>query len=386
MFNISDLITRAWNILWRYRVLWVFALLLALSGGAGGGGGGGGGGGSGASVNMPAAGDEWFGGWDHDFDGGRMSQWLDEAVAWFEATVTPMFATEERALRSAIAIVAIIIGISLLVSLLLALVRYPSETAVMRLVDEYEQTGRKVKFKEGWRLGWHNRAWKLFLVDLLIGTPAFTIIIILVGILGLLIWKMAEATSANVSPAAVIGIIFISLFFLAFGLLMALVSLLRQYVARFVTLEGAGVGEAFKRGWAMFKGRFWGTVVLGLVQMGLGIAFGLAAVLATFLLIPAYAILALPGALVAALPGGLAYLLATISLPDAVAIAIGILVALPLFFAVVFSPLGFLGGMFTVFLSNMWTLAFRTLRPAGAPPPLMTEIPPALPYEARQEE
>ncbi len=38
MFNISDLITRAWNILWRYRVLWVFALLLALSGGAGGGG------------------------------------------------------------------------------------------------------------------------------------------------------------------------------------------------------------------------------------------------------------------------------------------------------------------------------------------------------------
>ena len=107
MFNISDLITRAWNILWRYRVLWVFALLLALSGGAGGGGGGGGGGGSGASVNMPAAGDEWFGGWDHDFDGGRMSQWLDEAVAWFEATVTPMFATEERALRSAIAIVEI---------------------------------------------------------------------------------------------------------------------------------------------------------------------------------------------------------------------------------------------------------------------------------------
>jgi len=45
MFNMGDLISRAWTILWRYRLLWVFALLLALSGGAGGGGGGGGSGG-----------------------------------------------------------------------------------------------------------------------------------------------------------------------------------------------------------------------------------------------------------------------------------------------------------------------------------------------------
>lgn len=385
MFDIGNLISRAWNILWKYRVLWIFALLLALSGGAGGGGGGGGAGG-GSSANLPSAGDEWFGGWGHDFDGGRMPQWVDEAVTWFEATVTPMFATEERALRSAIAIVAVIIGISLLFSLLLALVRYPSETAVMRLVDEYEQTARKVKFKEGWRLGWHNRAWKLFLVDLLIGTPAFTIVILLVGLLGWLVYVLAGVGSIDFQPAAIVGIIFVSLFLLAFGLLMALVSLLRQYVARFVTLEGTGVGEAFRRGWQMFKGRFWGTVVLGLVQMGLGIAFGLAAVLATFLLIPAYAFLALPGALVAALPGGLAYLLANISLPDAVAIAIGIFIALPFFFWVVFSPLSFLGGMFAVFTSNIWTLAFRTLQPVGSPPPLSSEVPPALPHEAPQEE
>jgi len=251
---------------------------------------------AGASINLPSAGDEWFGGdWSNGFNGGRMPQWLDEAVTWFEATVTPMFATEERAIRSVIAIVAVIVGISLLISLLLALVRYPSETAVMRLVDEYEQTGRKMKFKEGWQLGWHNRAWKLFLIDLLIGTPAFTIFILLVGWLVWLVYGLVRAGSIHLEPGAIIGIIFVSLFFLAFGLLMALVSLLRQYVARFVTLEGSGVGAAFKLGWEMFKRRFWGTVVLGLAQIGLGIAFGFAALLAAFLLIPAYAILALPG-------------------------------------------------------------------------------------------
>ena len=384
MFNIGDLLSRAWNILWRYRVLWIFALLLAISGGAGGGGGGCGGGGGGASgtANLPTTGSDWFdgewGSWNVDQ---AMPQWLQEAVTWFEDTITPMFATEERAIRSAFTIVAVIIGISLLVGLLLALVRYPSETAVIRLVDDYARTGNKVTFREGWRLGWDGRAWRLFLVDLLIGTPAFAIIVVLIGAMGLLVWRLVEGSSTNLSPAAIAGLIIISLFFLAFILFMVLVSLLRQYVARFVTLENLRVGEAFKRGWQMFKGKFWATVVLGLVQTGLGIAFGFAAMIAFFLLIPAYAVLAVPGALVAALPGGLAYLLSSLSVPTAIAVSIAVLVALPFFVAVVFLPVSFFAGMFGVYTSNIWTLAFRTLHPIGTPPPVSGEIPPAQKYE-----
>jgi hypothetical protein len=389
MFDIGYLIKNAWKILWRYKVLWVFALLLALSGGAGnfGSSGGGGGGTSSWTADMPSQRGDWFSPhWSYNFDDANAPQWLKEAGTWFQQTVEPMFATEAQAIRTAFIFVAIIIGISLLIGLLLALVRYPSETAVMRLVDEHHHSGNRVKFKEGWKLGWTNRAWKLFLVDLLIGAPAFTIIISLVAVLGLLIWRMAEVSSMHVPAGAIIGVIFIGLFFLLFFLFMALVSLLRQYVARYVTLEGAGVGEAFKRGWQMFKNKFWGTVVLGLVQIGLGIAFGIALMITFFLLIPAYAIMALPGALVAALPGALAYVLADLSLPMAVAIAVGVLVAMPFFFAVVFSPLSFLGGMFAVFLSNIWTLAFRTLKPQGTPPPVDGEIPPALTFEAPQAE
>lgn len=390
MFNISDLISRAWRILWNYRVLWVFALLLALSGGAGGGGGGSGAGGSSGgsgSADLPAAGQNWFdGNWQRYFDQAGTPQWLDESITWFEQTVIPMFATEERAIRTIVVIVAILIGISLVLSLLLALVRYPSETAVMRLVDEYEHSGTRLKFKEGWRRGWDVRAWRLFLVDLLIGTPAFAIIIVLVGVLGLLIYILVGTSGISIQPGAVVGIILIGILFFAFMLFMALVGLLRQYVARYVTLEGVGVGEAFRRGWEMFKGKFWATVVLGLVQVGLGIAFGLAAVFAFFLLIPAYAIMAVPAALAAALPGGLAYLLANLSLPVAAAIAVGVLVALPFFMIITFSPLGFLSGMFAVFLSNIWTLAFRSLQPVGAPPIPNIELPPVLPYHAPAEE
>ena len=42
MFDIGKILSRAWQILWKYKVLWIFGLLLALSGAGGGGGSGGG--------------------------------------------------------------------------------------------------------------------------------------------------------------------------------------------------------------------------------------------------------------------------------------------------------------------------------------------------------
>jgi len=47
----------------------------------------------------------------------------------------------------------------------------------------------------------------------------------------------------------------------------------------------------------------------------------------------------------------------------------------------VFLPISFLAGMFGVYTSNIWTLAFRALHPIGTPPPVSGEIPPALQFE-----
>lgn len=375
MFNIGDLLGKAWNILWRYRVLWVFALLLAVSGGASAGGGGGGGGGGSGTANLPAAGGNWFDReWGSEFAGGQLPQWAKELETWLDTNLLPMFSTEERAIRSAVAIVAVIIGISLLIGLLLALVRYPSETAVMRLVDDHVQTGNRVTFREGWRLGWDQRAWRLFLVDLLIGTPAFTFVILLAGLMVWLVLVMVRSGAAELSGGSVAGMVIIAFIFVLFGIFMWFVSLFRQYVARFATLEGSGVWESFRRGWQIFKAGFSRTLVLGLVLIGVGIAFGLGMMIAALLLIPAYAVMAVPGVLVAAIPGGLAYWIASLSTPVAVAIVIALIVAIPLFAVIVFLPLSFLGGMFAVYTSNIWTLAFRALQPANA-------YPPAVPFE-----
>jgi hypothetical protein len=289
----------------------------------------------------------------------------------------PLFATEEKALRSVAAIIAILFGIGLFVSLLLALVRYPSETAVMRMVDAHEQTGEKVTFKQGWKLGWDARAWRVFLVDLLIGAPAFTFIMLLVGLIAWMVYRLVETAAIQLAAPAVVGIILVSLFLVSFAIFMVFVSFLRQYVARYAAIDGMGVGESFKRGWVLFKSQFKHTFLMGLVLIGVGMAFGFAMVLAVFLLIPAYVLLAAPAAIVAAIPGGLAYWIASLSAPTAVAVMVGLIVAMPFFVTVMFLPVSFISGMFAVFTSNAWTLTFRQLKPAV--PPLIIDVPPQLP-------
>ena len=61
------------------------------------------------------------------------------------------------------------------------------ETAVIRMVDEYEQTGTKMGFKQGWRLGWNRRAFRMWVIDLVISLPVIVFIALLIG-LGLLVY------------------------------------------------------------------------------------------------------------------------------------------------------------------------------------------------------
>jgi hypothetical protein len=175
----------------------------------------------------------------------------------------------------------------------------------------------------------------------------------------------------------VVGFVFFILFIVAFSLFMALVSLLRQYVVRYNALEDTGVWESFRRGWKLFKENFWRSVLMGLVLVGVSMAFGFGLMFAAVILIPAYALLALPGAIAAAVPGGIAYGITSIFSPGVLPWIIGALAAVPMFFLVVFSPISFLNGMFAVYNANVWTLVFRQVKtlnmPLPAEPPVLPE-------------
>lgn len=356
MIDIGKILKRGWHILWNYKVLWIFGILLALTVGSGGGGGGGNGG-----TNYQ------FGSGDggHYGDGPGITEstpWLRDLNDWMEQNVEPLFATPEKAVNTAIWIGVGLLALIIVLSLLTALVRYPSEVAVMRMVDEYEQSGAKAGFRQGWKLGWSRRAFRLWVIDLILSLPAWALLLLLGG-LGLAVYFSVQNGSEPViatSVVAAIGCAFLFLF--VFFLLMVFLSLLRHFFARAAALEESGVGDSFRLGWATFKQNWQSAGLMWLVMLGIGIAFRIAGFVLFFLLIPAYLILALPAALVAAIPAAIAFGITSLFASGPLAWIIAALVAIPFFFLVAFAPLTLVGGWYLIYQSSIWTLTYREMK------------------------
>ncbi len=368
MFEPGKYLKRALQIVWNYKVLWIFAFLIALTGGANNGGGGGG---SGYRANMPANYNDF-----RDFGNvGNYSPQMQKVADWFMQNVEPLFATEAKAITTVLIAMAILFGIALLFGLLGALVRYPAETAVMRMVNAHEQDGSRLRFKEGWKLGWNHRAWRIFLVDLLIGTPAFGIVVLLMGGLGVYFFANRQNIEGAFNAGVGIWIALVVLLMMALAFVMIVISMVRQYIIRKIAFDDVGVWEGFRQGWTMFKQNIKHTLLTWLILIGVGIAFGFALMLAAILLIPAYVVLAIPGAIAAAVPGALGYMVTSLFAGEVLPWIIAAVLAIPVFFLVAFSPLTLISGVYTVFTSNVWTLLYRDkAAEAAVPPPMQGEV------------
>jgi hypothetical protein len=374
MFDIGKILKRAWQILWNYKVLWIFGLLLALTGAGGGSTGGQ----SRYTTNYNDTRKE-FNGFNQNYQGRYETQaWMNQASDWAQQHVVPLFSTPERTLHTIILMLVVLFGICIIIGLLLALVRYPAETAVIRMVDEHETTGSKVKFKEGWKLGWNRRAFRMWLVDLLVGVPAFVYVLMLMGLTISLILNERGLNSTAWAGMAGLIVLFI-LLTLVFVVFMIGLSLLRHLIVRFVAIDGMTVGQAFASGWAMFKKNFGRLLLTWLVMLVIGIGFGIALIAAFLILIPTYAIMAIPAAIVAAIPGAIGYGIASIFAHGWLAWVIAALVALPFLFTVMFSPLSFVNGWYIIFDSNVYTLVFRQFKLIASVPPVEAAAAPVTP-------
>jgi hypothetical protein len=364
MINIGKILKRAWNILWSYKVLWIFGFLLAITGG---GGGHGGGGNSGYRFNGNNNGSPVF--------PQSTNPTVQEFTRWFQINLVPLLTHPEQHIATFVWIIVAIFLFILVVGTLLALVRYPAETAVIRMVDDYEQTSEKLSFKKGWKMGWNRRAFRLWVIDLVVSLPAFFLIAIL-GSLGLLVYlnvRNGSQTAIATSVIASIGCAFLFLF--VFIVLMVLLGLLRQFFVRSAALENTTIGESFRKGWDMFKRNWKSAALIWLVMVGIGIAYGIAMLVVFVILIPAYLVLILPAAFVGAIPGLLVFGITSIFASGPLAWVLGLLAAIPFFFLVVFAPLSLVGGWYLVYQSNVWTLTYRemkaleTVAPAVVQPP-----------------
>jgi hypothetical protein len=355
MINIGKILKRSWQILWDYKILWVFGILLAMTAGGGGGGNSG----SGYQFN----GDRGANGNNPQYDFGPAGRQLG---SWFNQNAVPLFEHPETHIGTWIWIGVGLFLLILLIAAICALIRYPAETAVMRMVDDYEKTGTKLRFRQGWKLGWNRRAFRLWVIDFILGLPVFLFMGLLLG-LGLLIYFSISRGSTGLAVAgtvAAIGGAFVVI--LAFIALFVVLGLLRHFFARSATLEGTGIGDSFRLGWGLFKRNWKSVALMWLVMIGIGIGYGIASLIVFFLLIPVYLVLLLPAVLVAVVPAGIAFGITSIFTSGPLVWIIAALVAIPFFFTILFAPLALVSSWYKIYSSNVWTLTYRELKAVEA--------------------
>jgi len=358
MFKIDSVLKRSWQILWNYKVLWIFGFLLAITSGGSSGGTGGS-----NFSNMHSRMNNYS---------GRLSGWPAQAQSWLQSNFGPWFATPEKTFTTILWVVLAVVAFAIVIGLLLALVRYPAEAAVLRMVDDHEQTGSKLSFKQGWHLGWNRRAFRMWVIDLIMGAPGivFGIVSAIIGFS--FVHRALLGQLRDVAGAAIVApLVLLFMLLIVIVLLAVFLGILRQYMVRYAAIEGTSIGESLSQGWSLFKRHAGPTFLTWIVLVGVKIVVGIAMILVVFLLIPTYVIMAIPGTIVAAIPGGIAFGITTLINPQVWPWIIGALVAIPFFFLVTLSPLSFVEGWIHIFSTNSWTLAFRQLRAMEAVPPVL---------------
>jgi hypothetical protein len=375
IMDAMKIIKRAWAILWSYRTLWIFGFILALTVG-------------GSTYNRLGSNSSYQYNNNKNIQNTIPFQWNDQTFQdpqhFLEAMRTAGSSLTE-ALGSVPAVgtlVGFLIAFFILVFLVgigMTFLRYVSETAVIRMVDDYESTGQKVTYKQGFRLGWSPAAWRLFLIDLLIG---FLPGLILFIILGSLAWGVVSMLINNGIVGGQVAVIALMagigfLFILLFSLYSVLVGLLRNFFVRTAALEQVGVGDAIRQGYALARRNWKNVGLFWLVMIGLSIAWAIVSIVLVILLIPFFIASVILGVVVAGIPGLLIGLFSSLFVQGYWPVVIGALFGLPLFIPLVASPLLFVEGLAQVFRSTVWTLVYRELKVVQPAIEVIDEVLPA---------
>ena len=348
------ILKRAWHILWSYRVLWVFGLILAMAGAGSHGNSSN----NGAQYEtdsqssrqpMPEDMKEAF-----KDAGQEMQKLLDKGLG--EAGLT------KEDVPTLIWIVGIFVLFSVLLGIAVAVARYVSETAVIRMVDEYENTGTKLSIREGFRIGWSRTSWRLFLIDLIVNLPVFLLMLILL-VVGVIVFFSVNSGSHEAAAISVISSIAIVFLFIFMAIILGVfLNLLRHFFWRVCALENAGVRDSLRRGFQMARENWKNVGIMWLIMIGLGIAWMFVSIIAFIVTLPVVALASVAALIVAGIPALLTGGVTSLFLNGWMPWIIGGIFALPLFFTVAFSPWLLLQGWQTVYASTVWTLVYRELK------------------------
>jgi hypothetical protein len=363
MLDITKILKRSWNILWNYRMLWVFGFILAMTVGGNSFGNRGGGSSSSANNDQNQAGqhrpfDDW-----QELQGDTIKEKMNDGLRQAGAAINKLEAQYPVEFHMGIAVAITALVVIVILSIIGAVLRYVAETSTIRMVNEYEQSSLKVGFRQGWKYGWSSASWRLFLINFVIHIPAM-LLFILLGLIGW--WIISNAlngveSALITSLIAGVGLSFIAI--LVTVVLMVVLNLLRDIAWRFTVLENAGPMESLRLAANLVRRNWKSAGLMWLVMVGIKIAWGLAFFILIFPLLLISIVTAVGGVVAASVPALLtAGISSLLSAPDYWPWIFALVIGFPLFAVVAFSPILFVNGLGLTYNSSVWTLTYRELK------------------------
>ena len=337
--NIGEILTKAWKITWKFKVLWIFGILAGCAGGNSsqfnfsGNGGGGSGGSSGNNSQLP------------------------EAFRQFQ-NMRP-----ELAFRQFLGqYMAIIVGVTLLLCALWFLFFFlgiMGKTGLIKGANKADIGAERMGFGELWTES-IPYFWRMFGLRLLIGLPIFLLVVILLVGMG---FAGFSAYSGGLSGGG-LGALFLGLagIFVAvmcvLGILGLIIGMIVKQAENAIVLENLGVLQGLVRGWQVFTSNLLSVILIALILGVIGWVTSLLVAL------PLLAIL-FPVIMGIAVTGAKSYVLPLVIGGGCVVLYLPVLLTL--------------GGILHSYTQSAWTLTFRRLTISPAP----VSVDPAIVVEAQ---
>lgn len=233
-FNFGEVLTRAWQIIWKHKVLWVFGILASC--GRGGGGGNGGGGNSG-----------------FDAPSGQPPDLSPQALRWLQ--------TIEENLTTIVVMTLALICVIWIVTIFIGTI---GKTGLIRGTAQVDGGAEALVFGELFS-GSIPYFWRMFGLSLILGLPVF---IIAVAIAVVVAGGLVASGGEEGALLAMMGIIPVLLGCLCLLVPVGFVlGIIFRQAENAVVLEDMSVIPAIARGWEVFKANL-GTMILMAIILG----------------------------------------------------------------------------------------------------------------------
>lgn len=347
--NHIEILKRSLHTAWRYKALWFFGFFLALT-----------------TVYWEST--MLTGGSNNDQSpdlqyelSERDRDWLSEN---FELQFKDSFTItgdevvdfiQNEIVQMVFLIIILVVTLIVLMIVIGAVIHYLSETALIKMVNDYEKTGSQYTVRQGLRMAWSRTAWRLFLIDVAIRLPAGLLFLVLFGLALAPVFGLAVTGT----PTAIAGAVAASgLFLLVLALAIVagvFLSVLSRLSRQASAIDNLGVLDSIRRGYAVVRHNLKDVGLMWLIMLGIYLIWPLLMFPVAILLLGVGII---TGGLLALLIGAVGSLVAA---GAGAWIAAGVVGGI-LFLLVLVVPLVLLTGMREVFQISAWTLTYRELR------------------------